>query len=82
MEIVNISRQIEIDLLIISRSNEVLERTVKINIFTSTFILLIGLIGHSLTIFLYSQKRFLLNSSNVYLLCLAIIDSLFLMVHL
>ena len=82
MEIANISHQFEIDLLVISRSNEILEKVVKINIFTSTCFLLIGLIGHSLTIFLYSQKRFLLNSSNVYLLCLAIIDSLFLMVHL
>lgn len=82
IELENIRVSNEIDWLGINRSSEVLEKTLKINLFTSTCILLIGLIGHSLTIFIYSQKRFLLNSSNVYLLCLAIIDSMFLLVHL
>ena len=65
----------------IKKSSDILESTVKINIFTSVCIILLGLIGHSLTIFLYSQKRFRLNSSNIYLLCLAITDGSFLIIH-
>ena len=55
--------------------------TKKINIFLTFFIVIIGLCGHFLTILVYSKKRFRLNSSQIFLLCLAINDSLFLIVH-
>ena len=65
----------------ITRSSMILENTMKINIYTSLFIFLIGIIGHSITIFLFSRKRFRLNSSHIYLFCIAVTDSLFLFVH-
>ncbi len=40
-----------------------------------------GLLGHSLTIYVFAQKRFRKNSSNVFLLCLAINDGLYLITH-
>lgn len=63
-------------------SNYFLEQTRKINIFSIMIILFIGLIGNFLTIFVFSQNRFRTNSSNVYLLCLAIVDAAFLILHL
>lgn len=62
-------------------SNYLLESSGKINIFSSIVIIIVGLIGNSLTIFVFSQKRFRTNSSHVYLLCLAVNDSLFLVIH-
>jgi len=59
-----------------------LDNTRRINLIASIVIILIGLLGNCLTIFVFSQKRFRINSSNVYLLCLALIDSLFLVVHI
>ena len=74
--------KMDFELLAIKKSSEILEKTVQINIFSTIPTIFIGLFGHSLTIFLYSKKRYRLNSSCVYLLCLAIIDSSFLIVHL
>ena len=53
----------------------------KINIYATIFVTLIGLIGHSLIISVFGQKRFRTSSNSVFLLCLAINDSLFLIVH-
>jgi hypothetical protein len=53
----------------------------KINITLITVIILVGFIGNCLTLFVYSQKRFRTNSSTVFLLCLALNDTLFLIVH-
>ena len=58
-----------------------LEISRKVNLFLTLFLIVFGLIGHTLTILVYAQKRFRRNSSNVYLLCLAIVDSLYLIVH-
>lgn len=58
-----------------------LETARKINIFTITVIIGIGLIGHMLTIVVYGQKKFRNNSINIFLLCLAINDSAYLIVH-
>lgn len=63
-------------------SNFVLELSRKVNLFCTLIVFIIGLIGNSLTIYVFSQKRFRINSSNVYLLNLAIIDSFFLIVHI
>ena len=62
-------------------SFETLEFTRKINLFTTVLFLIVGLIGHFLTIFVFAQKRFRKNSCNVYLLCLATNDALFLILH-
>lgn len=59
-----------------------IEQTRKINLFATVVIILIGLVGNCLTIFVFCQKRFRVNSSNVYLLFLAITDSIFLIVHI
>lgn len=53
----------------------------KVNLYITLIFMLIGIIGHILTIFVFSQKRFRKNSSNVYFLCLAINDALFLITH-
>lgn len=65
----------------ISESMLFLEISTKINICFTIIITIIGLIGHFLTLFVYSQKRFRLNSNNIFLFCLAINDSLFLIIH-
>lgn len=68
--------------LVFLKSYFALEQTRKINIFTTIFFILIGLVGNFLTVFVFAQKRFRTNSNNVFLLCLAINDSLFLVIHL
>lgn len=58
-----------------------LETSIKIKTIAILVVLLIGFIGHFLTIFVFSQKRFRINSSNVYLLCLSINDGFYLVIH-
>lgn len=41
-----------------------------------------GLIGHFLTVLVYSKKKWRKNSGNIYILCLAFFDSLFLITHM
>jgi hypothetical protein len=53
----------------------------KINIFATIPIICIGLIGNTLSLIIYSQSKYRLNSSNVFILILSIVDSLFLIVH-
>lgn len=62
-------------------SMSLLDSCRKFNIISTIFIVIVGLIGHFLTIFVYSQQRFRINSSNVYLLCLSFIDGTFLIIH-
>lgn len=61
---------------------DTLETARKWNIFATIPVILIGIFGHSLTILVFSQKRFRTNSNNVLVLCLAINDSLYLLNHL
>ena len=63
-------------------SIDVLDHCRTFNIIITILIVISGLIGHFLTIYVYTQKRFRLNSSNVYLLCLAYIDGTFLIIHI
>lgn len=61
-----------------------LEQSRKLNIILTIVIILIGLIGNFLTLFVFSQKKFKCfrsNSSHIYLMSLAANDSLFLFVH-
>jgi hypothetical protein len=44
-------------------------------------IIIIGLIGHILTIFVFSKRKFLINPSNIFLLYLAFIDALILILY-
>ena len=53
----------------------------KFNIFLGLIVILIGLIGNILLLIVLIQKKFRKNSSHVYLLCLCINDSLFLIVQ-
>jgi hypothetical protein len=53
----------------------------QVNSILTIIIIIFGLIGHSLTIFVYSQNRFRRNSSNIYFLCLALNDSAYLIFH-
>jgi hypothetical protein len=63
------------------KSGLVLEFSRIINVYATLVIIIIGLIGHSMTLLMYSKKRFRSNSSNIYLLCLAVIDGSFLILH-
>ena len=63
------------------RSVRVVEKTRQINIFTTIFISAFGLIGNVLIFLVFCQKRFRKNSSNIFLLMLALNDSLFLVLH-
>ena len=49
-----------------------LEFAKKSNLYVSIFLIVAGLIGHSLTILVFSQSRFRRNSANVFLLLLAV----------
>lgn len=60
---------------------EILELIKRVNLFTCFSFVIIGLIGHFLTIFVFAQKRFRKNSANVYLLFLALNDSYYLFLY-
>ena len=62
-------------------SEKFLTEAKKINTFITICIIIIGLIGQCLTVIIYGQKKNRKNSSNIFLLCLAINDTLFLVVH-
>jgi hypothetical protein len=62
-------------------SVSILEKIRKLNVILTLIISIIGLFGHLLTIFVFSQKRFRKNSSNIFLLCLAINDGFYLITH-
>lgn len=53
-----------------------------INIIITLILTILGLFGHVCTILVYSKAKFRINSYHVYLLCLAINDCLFLLIHL
>ena len=62
-------------------SNSILEYSNKTNIFLTLIVTAIGLTGNCLTIFVFGQAKYRTNPSHVYLLCLAVNDSLFLIIH-
>jgi hypothetical protein len=62
-------------------ASNLLINTKIINIFSTIVIIIIGLIGNSLAVFVFAQKRFRIHSSSIYLLCLAISDGMFLLIH-
>ena len=58
-----------------------LDITREINIITTIIIIIIGLIGNTLAVIVFMQKRFRQKSSEVFLLVLTISDCLFLLTH-
>ena len=62
-------------------NKELIEMLKKINIFSTIVIVILGLIGHFITVNVYARKHNRTNAITVYLLCLAVNDSLFLIVH-
>lgn len=62
-------------------SNFTTEILRQINIFSITIIVVLGIVGHYFIVLVYSRKKFCRNSAHVYLLCLAISDGMFLIVH-
>lgn len=71
----NVNKHVTVSLVLLDNCR-------KINIFITIVIACIGLVGHFLTIYVYSKSRYRTNSGNVYMLCLAIVDGLFLIVHI
>ena len=59
----------------------ILETSQRINLFLTMLVIVFGFIGNSLIISVFIQKRFRSNSSNVFLLCIAINDNCFLVIH-
>lgn len=56
-------------------------QTRKINIAVTVLIIIVGLIGNGIAVFVLGQKRFRTHSSSIYLLCLCLSDGLFLLMH-
>lgn len=59
-----------------------LRNTRIVNIFSTILIILFGLIGNAAIIKVFSKTKFRVNSSNIYLLALAVNNNLFLLIHL
>lgn len=47
------------------KSYEILDASRKLNLFSVCIVILVGLVGHFLTILVFSKKRFRTNPSNV-----------------
>lgn len=72
-------KEYEISIL---KSKQLIEFFRKINLISSFVVILIGFIGNFLITLVFIQKKFRSNSSHIFLLCLSIIDNLFLIIHL
>lgn len=69
------------DMINLVNSLKILINSRVINIFATMCITVIGLIGNLATMCIFAHKKYRLNSSHVYLLSLALIDTLFLVNH-
>ena len=58
-----------------------LEVSLQIKAISTLIVIVFGLVGHFLTVFVFSQKRFRINSCTVYILCLAANDACYLLIH-
>lgn len=63
-------------------SKSLFEHSRNINLISSLVVSLIGLFGNILIIIVFTQKKFRSNSGHIYLLCSAINDNLFIIIHL
>ena len=66
----------------VSPDSAPLEISLNFKLICTVLVVALGLFGHFLTILVYSKKLNRTNSSHVYMLCLALIDSSFLVVHI
>lgn len=67
--------------LLVESSIQFLVNSTKLNVYSIMLLTAVSLIGNLITVFVFSQKRFRVNSSNVYILALAVNHTLFLVVH-
>ena len=58
-----------------------LEISMILNIFFTIVFIFIGLCGNFITLLVYSQSKNRVNSSNIFISCLAIFESTFLILH-
>jgi len=58
-----------------------LEISMKLNIFFTIVFILIGLCGNFITLLVYGQSKNRVNASNIFISCLAIFESVFLILH-
>ena len=58
-----------------------LEISMILNIFFTIVFIFIGLCGNFITLLVYSQSKNRVNSSNIFISCLAIFESAFLILH-
>ena len=63
-------------------SEKILEVTRIVNIACTSIAIFIGLCGNSLLLAIFKQKKFCTSSYHIYMMCLAINDSIFLFIHL
>ncbi len=63
------------------KSQNLLELVRIINVYSSIFIVCFGLIGNSILVAVFSQKKTRLNSSHVFIPVLAGVNNLFLITH-
>lgn len=75
----NLYKEYEAQLI---KSSQVLDYSRRINLAASLGVILIGFIGNLLVTLVFAQKKFRTNSSHIYLLCSAINDNLFILIHL
>lgn len=71
----------ETDLDKIINSNDLVEKSTQLNLIATFIVLIFGLIGNYLIIYVFIKKKNRKNSSHIFLLCLAINDCLFLKIH-
>ena len=62
-------------------SNYVFYQARKINIYFTILIIIVGLIGNGLAVYVFSFKKYRIDSSCIYLLSLSVSDGLFLLTH-
>jgi hypothetical protein len=65
----------------LARSLSLSDSVRKLNIFLTILIICVGLVGNSLGVFVFVQKRFRSHSSGIYLLFICLTDGLFLLMH-
>ena len=58
-----------------------LEISMILNIFFTIVFILIGLCGNFITLLVYGQSKNRVNASNIFISCLAIFESVFLILH-
>ena len=64
-----------------NKSSHFIIETRRINFYFSVLIIALGLIGNTIAIGVFSRKKIRSSSTSIYLLCLSVSDSLYLVAH-